>query len=490
MCRSERYCLILAFVLAIGLRLIGIHSREIQYDDAFSIFLARQNLGEIINGTAADTMPPLYYFLLHFWQKISDQLVFMRLLSVGLSLFGWLIAVDLTRRMFGSWTAITAGILIAVAPLQIYHSQDLRMYALLMTGQLAYYWFFYRIFEESEKRTGFWAGLIISGSVAMYSHALGGFGLIWGNIYLLLKKRWDDQLRLIKAQLIIGLVYLPWAFLLPGQIAKVQTAFWTPKPGIVEIFHALILFHANLPLKGVILPICAVLSAQVFSVVIWELWKARNEKSSMALLTLIFLGFPLLLIVISYLMQPVFVTRVFILSSVMYSVIAARIIVLRWKRGIGTFLFGGFLLAAVLSLPSLYTYNEFPRSPFRQAVAYLNLPQNSDGFVLHDNKLSYFPMRFYDENHNAAFLADEPGSPNDTLAMASQQAMGIYPVEEYISLLAGKERFFFIVFQKSIDEYAEVGANHPVLEVLSTQYALTKHTLIGDLEIYEYMRRP
>ena len=64
------------FLLALALRLIGIASREIQYDDAFSIFLARQNLPNIIRGTAADTMPPLYYFLLHYWQLISGSLPF------------------------------------------------------------------------------------------------------------------------------------------------------------------------------------------------------------------------------------------------------------------------------------------------------------------------------------------------------------------------------------------------------------------------------
>lgn len=488
--KHERYFLVLAFVLAIGLRLIGIHTREIQYDDAFSIFLARQDLVNIIKGTAADTMPPLYYFLLHFWQGMSDHLAFLRLLSVGLSLFCWLIAVDLTRRMFGMRTAILAGVLLAISPLQIYHSQDLRMYALLLTGHLAYYWFFYRIFEEKKGGAGPWNGLIVSGAIAMYSHALGGFGLIWANLYLLWKRRWNDQIRLIKAQAIIGLVYLPWAFLLPGQIAKVQTAFWTPRPGIVEIFQSIILFHANLPLKGFLLPLAAVLSAQIFFVVLWELWKDRKKQATIALIILIFLGFPFVLFVLSYLMQPVFVTRVFILSSVMYCIAASRMIVLRWKRGIGAFLLGGFLLTAAVSLPSFYSYNEFPRSPFRKAVEFLNLPQNRDVIVLHDNKLSYFPMRYYDENHESAFLADVPGSPNDTLALASQQAMGIYPTNDYLSVISGRGRFFFVVFRQALHEFRENGLNHPVLEVLSSQYTQIGHTQIGDLEIYEFRDTP
>jgi 4-amino-4-deoxy-L-arabinose transferase-like glycosyltransferase len=488
--KKEQLLFLLTLLLAIGLRLTGISSREIQYDDAFSIFLARQSLGNIIQGTAADTMPPLYYFLLHFWQGLGDNLIVLRLLSVGLSLLGWMIAVDLCRRMFGGRTALVAGLLLAISPLQIYHSQDLRMYALLMVGQTAYYWFFYRIFEEKNSQKRLWIGLIVSGIVAIYSHALAGFGLIWGNIYLLWKKRWKDHTRLIKAQLGIGLAYLPWAYFLPGQIAKVQRAFWTPQPGIVEIFQSVILFHAHLPLKGLLLPIVAVISSQLFFVVLWESWKQRINNSFIDLLYFLMLGLPLGLFIISYLMQPVFVTRVFILSNVMYCIAASRVIVLKWKQGIGAFLVGGFLVAAMISLPSFYTYNQFPRSPFRQAVDYLNLPNNNNIFVLHDNKLSYFPMRYYDEDREAAFLADEPGSPNDTLAVASQEAMGIYPVKEFSTAIAGKESLFFVVFTKAIEEFDSIGQEHPVLETLSKKFLQTNHTVIGDLEIFQFRVKP
>jgi hypothetical protein len=60
--------LALVFLLGITLRLIAVQSREIFYDDAFSLFLAEKSFSQIIHGTAADTMPPLYYFLLHIWQ--------------------------------------------------------------------------------------------------------------------------------------------------------------------------------------------------------------------------------------------------------------------------------------------------------------------------------------------------------------------------------------------------------------------------------------
>lgn len=478
------------FLLALALRLIGLASREIQYDDAFSIFLARQNLPNIIRGTAADTMPPLYYFLLHYWQLISGSLTFLRLLSVALSLIGWLIAFDFSRRISGFRAAVVTGLLLAINPLQIYHSQDLRMYGLLLAGQLGYYWFFYRIFEEKKNSKISVLGLVLCGVIAMYSHALAVFGLIWANIYLILRKRWVEHFHLIKAQFIIGLIYLPWAFMLPEQIEKVQRAFWTPKPGIVEVLQSIILFHANLPLEGILLPLAAVFSAQVFVVMVWEVFKERRSSEVLLLLALCVFGLPALLFSLSYFVQPVFVTRVFILSATLYCVVAGRIIVTRWKRGIGGFLIGGFLLAALISLPTLYTYNEFPRSPFRQAVEYLNKSENRDIYVLHDNKLSFFPMYYYDPSQNTAFLADEPGSPNDTFAPASQEAMDIFPVNNLSDAVDHRQRFFFVVFSKAIAEYEESGLSHPVLQTLQQNYLLRNHLIFGDLEIYDFEVMP
>jgi hypothetical protein len=52
-------------------------------DEAFSYFLARLPVIDIIKKTAADFNPPLYYILLHFWMSIfSSSEVAMRSLSL------------------------------------------------------------------------------------------------------------------------------------------------------------------------------------------------------------------------------------------------------------------------------------------------------------------------------------------------------------------------------------------------------------------------
>ncbi len=145
--------IILIGILLVGLvlRCIDLQSRGIIYDDAFSFFLSARSLPEIVQGTAADTMPPLYYFLLHFWMSLGQSLWYLRGMSVLLSLASVVMLYWLVRDLLGKPAGLAAAFIAAISPLQIYHAQDLRMYALLALCQVAYAFFFTRIWKNSQQ---------------------------------------------------------------------------------------------------------------------------------------------------------------------------------------------------------------------------------------------------------------------------------------------------------------------------------------------------
>ena len=173
------------------LRCLFIQSRGIQYDDAFSIFLSQGKLSQIVSGTAADTMPPLYYFLLHFWDLVSSELWWARLLSVLLSLISIGLIYQIVRRLAGESVALFAGGLAAISPLQIYHAQDLRMYALTTCLVMGYFFFFLRLWQaEGEERIGDWIGIILCSAGALYAHNLSGFLLLFPYGFLFFRKAW------------------------------------------------------------------------------------------------------------------------------------------------------------------------------------------------------------------------------------------------------------------------------------------------------------
>jgi hypothetical protein len=142
-----------------------------------------------------------------------------------------------------------------------------------------------------------------------------------------------------------------------------------------------------------------------------------------------------------------------------------------------------FVVAALLVLPSMYTYDEFPRSPYRSAAQDLHPRILHNDIVLHDNKLSYFPMHYSASSVPQAFLPDEPGSHNDTLAPATQASMNMWPVEGLKAATQDASRVWFVYFTRAVQEWEELGSNHPALEALKQDWEELHSYTFNDLEI-------
>ncbi len=488
---SERKYLYGILGLGLLLRVLLINSRSIQYDDAFSILLSARSLGKIVSGTAADTMPPLYYFLLHFWMMVSDKLWWLRLLSVVLNMGSIGLLYSLVSQFLGTRSALWAAFLAAISPIQVYHAQDLRMYALLAFWQMSYLWFFGKIWLLSlaEKKISpwVWVGLAVSGALAMYCHNLAGFIIIAPNILLLVKRKWRLLIKLCIAQAAIALLAAPWLLMVPGQVEKIQGAFWTPRPGMVEVLQALVLFTASLPLPGMWFVIALVLSLYLLVIVILELARLKTDREQILFLVVMGLTPPVLLFVLSYVMRPVFVPRGFLISGFMYAGLAGHVIARGWEKKVSIFVMGSFVVASLIGLPYQQTFRQFPRSPFAEAVAMLEEDLQPGDRLIHDNKLSSFPFLVYAPEIEQEFIGDDAGSHNDTLAYASQEAMQLFPVSNIAQAADGAERVYFVVFTQAIAEYEALqGMPHPRLAWLTEHYRQVDVSVFNDLEVYRF----
>ncbi|MBK7894205.1 MAG: hypothetical protein IPJ90_04815 [Anaerolineaceae bacterium] len=130
-------------LLAFGLRVHNLEAQSFWNDEGNSARLSERSVALIIEGTASDIHPPLYYLLLNQWRKlVGDSEFGLR----SLSLFAGLLVVPLTfvlgnffdakaqrgKGQKGSWLlGLAAAALIAINPGMIYYSQEVRMYALL-----------------------------------------------------------------------------------------------------------------------------------------------------------------------------------------------------------------------------------------------------------------------------------------------------------------------------------------------------------------------
>ena len=501
--RKELVFLVVILLLAFALRLSRLEERGIWYDDAFSIFLAERRVEDIVLGTTADTMPPLYYVLLHFWMCLGEELFILRFLSVTLSLLIIPLTYLVASKLFGAHAGLYSAFFAAISPFQIYHAQELRMYGLLCLTGLAYVYSFSTIWlrrrpgsaaetpSSHSSTVGLewrsWIALIVTGALNMYAHNLAFLTLVVPNLVAIINNDLRLLKRLILAQTAILVLFAPWLLLLPQQLAKIQRAFWTPRPGLVEVIQTLMAFTFNQPLPSWLFPLALYAGVAIFSLIAYETARELKGKSppSILFILLLILIPPAIMFCVSYLMRPIYVPRGVIVSSVACYILAAKVLAKIRRPVLVVGVMTPVVALTVVALSYYYYYDEFPRSPFKETMAYLRQEKLEGDAVVHDNKLSYFPSHYYYRELEQYFIADVPGSPNDTLAPDTMQAMGIYPTTLQ-QAIENHERFWLVVFQRALDEAEEVGEPNANKAWLDNRYRLTSTQEYNDLNIYLY----
>jgi mannosyltransferase len=500
--------LFLIIITGFLLRLIKVDTRGIWYDDAFSILLANRPITDIIRGTAADTMPPVYYFLLHIWGLVSQQFWFLRSLNILLSTGSIYLIYILVKKLSNQKAAILAGFLTAISPFQIFHAQELRMYVVLQNALLIHIILFIEIFlfnTQYNSKKMLLVGLVLSGAIALYTHNLAIFTMAALDVYLLIKREWKKLTKLVILQGIMAVLFIPWLVFLPGQIDKIQTAFWTPKPGLVQIIQGILTTLSTLPQSNIGVFVAAVLIAIELVILIQKIKIRVLRRVEIQLLICLIIIPPLLMFFMSWFMRPIYVPRAFIVSGILFYALAGIVLleptivskntgdVIKSPEKFDIFTKSSICLFILISIPALIyqiSYHSFPRSDFEKMMKTIGDSCTENCMIVHDNKLSYFPAYVYDHQENQSFIADEVGSHNDTLALISQQAMNIFAQPDINTAIGNNQEVRFVVFSKAIEEYKEIGINvHPKIQWLNSHFIQENHISIGDLEIFYFSKK-
>ncbi len=129
-----------------ALRAFHLGAQSLWYDEGFSVYLATMPLREATLWTARDLAPPLYYYLLHFWQVVfgtSEAAVRSLSALVGTLTIPFMYLVG--KMLFGRLAGFLAAVLVAASPLYIWYSQETRTYALLTFLGLVAAWFLLKV---------------------------------------------------------------------------------------------------------------------------------------------------------------------------------------------------------------------------------------------------------------------------------------------------------------------------------------------------------
>lgn len=214
--RITKYSLALLAIILLGLvlRVYHLAAQSLWWDEVFSALVSTQALPRIVSVTSTDIHPPLYYFLLHYWEDLFGTSDFaVRSLSVLFGVGAIPMIYVLGRRLFDEEVGIVSALILAVSSFNIAYSQEARMYSLLVLLALLSMYFFVCFLERSTVLTSL--GYILATTLLVYSHVLGLLMLVAQNAYLvtvvLLSKKRTFHLRnwIILEATVIAL-FSPW----------------------------------------------------------------------------------------------------------------------------------------------------------------------------------------------------------------------------------------------------------------------------------------
>ena len=495
--QKKRFILPLILLLAFTIRLIGILSRPIWYDEAFAILFSEKGPGAMLYGTltstgagAADIHPLGYYTLLWLWmQAFGQSLTAVRILSIlaGVATVGFV--YHLTCELFNERLAALASIFVALAPFQVHYSQEIRMYSFLALWLMLATYAYVR--GAKGAGTKWWIIFAVSAALSQHTHNLAAFYLVPLAATPLLHRNRKALRSVILSGLGALLLYLPWLLQLPSQLTKVSTAYWVERPGLEKIFTLLLVYVTNLPLPDNLLFVGLFIALAVVSIGLLQTFRRANRNPNA--LWLVYLAFapPILLFVVSQ-WVPVYVERALLPSGVIFCLwLAWAMFNTTLPAPIRNGLLALLAIGISIGLYQHIAYRGFPYAPYQNLDVSLRERVRPGDVIVHSSKLSLLPAAYFDRSFQQIFIADPPGGSTDTLAETTREVLELTTASDVESATRDARRVWFVIFKKSIEEARAAGATtHPHLQYLNQHFKLIATEEWGELQVYLFERRP
>ena len=229
----QSFNLFLILLIAAFLRFYHLGTSSLWSDEGNTWGLIGRSFGQIARDAAADIHPPGYYWLLKVWSlAFSPSAVGMRSFSAVAGLALVYVLYRLTQRLTADRSIpLLAALLAALNPLQIYYSQEARMYMLLSLAGTTLFWslLVWQQQEESNAHPHFTrlsaCGYLLAGTLGLWTHysfpmLLAAAGLAWIAVTLRAGTfTWQAIGRFAVLNSVILATFVPW---LPTAIARVR----------------------------------------------------------------------------------------------------------------------------------------------------------------------------------------------------------------------------------------------------------------------------
>ena len=381
-----------AVVCAVALRWSDLGRQSLWYDEGFTAWASGLSPANIVRFARNDNAPPLYFLLQHYWGALFGNSEYaLRGLS---ALFGTLslpVFYLLAKKVLKDSMAVALAMwLFAFSLKQLWYSQEARTYEMASFFALVA---LYALVLFLEKRSwALFAAIVLSVTITLYLHNMMFFYLLGLNVTWLIypaERAWAQRVKeILLADVLAGLLYLPWAFSLFNEVAAVHgNLWWVPRPTVWSLIRTLrdiAGFYLDylaaaagrlLPLSGHRVWVGGVggVSLLCAALLVGGLWRVSRTDRIRNLSLLSYCVLPILAVfVLSQKILPVYIDRVFTASSVVVPLIFAYpLATQKERRARILYSFLGVVLGAATALSGFGYLRYQEKEDWRGAISNL-----------------------------------------------------------------------------------------------------------------------
>lgn len=405
----------LLFVVLACLNLNG----PIWHDEAYTSYLIRGDFSDIINLTAKDVHPPLFYLLLKIWSFIfGTSAIALRFMSVFFGCIALVFAFQLVKRWFGLKYALPAVFILILSPIFIRLGQEMRMYTLLFAIFFSATFFLTLALDTKKPLFWFIYGALVSLGVLTHYFSI----LIWLThfIYLIYYYRGPRHFLAAKwplfSYLFAILLFLPWLPSCLSQVSSVQQGYWIPPVSLYSPFIFLIdslVFLDAGPVEKWFIPFLIIFLIAVLYFSPRALSSLPQKiRTKVKLLLFIALLPPLLLFFLSLPpFKPMFVNRYLSPSALtIWLLLALLAIFLIFKRPVRLL---SFIFAPLFVIITVFgVYNVETRSPnshISDTLTSVRQMTKSGEPILINSEWNFYDAVFYSTERHPIYFVDSWG---------------------------------------------------------------------------------
>lgn len=388
--------IILILVIGLILRLINLN-QSLWLDEAINVVYSQKyNLWDFLTKYPfGDFHPPGYFFILWIWTRLFGvSEITVRIPSVIFGVAAIYLTFLIGKKLFDKKVGLTAAILLAVAPLHVYYSQEARMYSFATFAVTLSTYFLLRL---EEKKLLIDLNYILSMVLIFYSDYVAYF-IIPVHVFFIILTQKAFLKRYLVLFLSSSLFLAPWLLIFKEQIqsginAANSLTGWknvvggTSLKDLGLIYTKIVLGRTSFDNKLIYL-LFVLLSLLILLPVAY---KSIRKINNQVILILSWIGVPVIISFLISLFIPIlsYFRLLFILPAV-YLLIAFGLS--KFHRSLGIILTSIIIALSVFSLTRYYTDTKFQREDWKETTSFIS---NQKTPVILENDTVFAPLEYY-----------------------------------------------------------------------------------------------